>query len=167
MRCSVKILGCLDTCSDAFLCVQATLWTSCASAAKLALSFHLRHQCLTSAVSLRSATLAVCTPDCALRARSTADEQDAQCIPLTDTCRRAVCLCFCFMFKKANLGHTIAIERTQLPAHCRARSVNATNSNIPRLWWILLSHDAPQPLCLLVTAALSARQEPRYCPTSS
>lgn len=42
--------------------------------------------CLTSAVSLRSATVALCTPACALRARSTAEEQDEQCIPLTETC---------------------------------------------------------------------------------
>ena len=45
-------------------------------------------ECRTSAVSFRSATLAVCTPGCALRARSTAPEHDAQCIPLTDTCRQ-------------------------------------------------------------------------------
>lgn len=40
----------------------------------------------TSAVSLSSATVADTTPGCVDRARSTADEQDEQCIPFTDTC---------------------------------------------------------------------------------
>ena len=40
---------------------------------------------LTSAVSFRSATLADETPGCACKTRSTAEEQEAQCMPLTDT----------------------------------------------------------------------------------
>ena len=44
------------------------------------------NQWSTSAVSLSSATVADTTPGCVERARSTADEQDEQCIPFTDTC---------------------------------------------------------------------------------
>ena len=40
----------------------------------------------TSAVSLSSATLADKTPGCACRTCSTAEEQEEQCMPLTDTC---------------------------------------------------------------------------------
>jgi hypothetical protein len=51
--------------------------------------------------------VAVCTPGCALRARSIAEEQDEQCIPLTEICMHAAKVRLCLNLPEQNLGQAL------------------------------------------------------------